>query len=298
MEPRTWTHKHDLLYMYLCLGYLSGNKLQEENFREIFTRFEKWLPDITPGESLQIKDEVINKYEGLSDFQGRYDQYLQSAFSLKAFLKGEGTKLISIMIDLIAIADVDQKAAREETALIMAAIKAWWLDLDPRKDAVSDVLNGSTKIDPSLSNKATSIKGWNSAHDLLYMFVCMGHLPDHQFSNGEVMAIMNIWKRRYPSMKSEEFQNIRSSVMERYNQFDSDDERYHQFLISASALKTSGLGKNKNLVAILKDLLTLARADRHILENEVTMIEGVAKIWDLKVELVAEHGKNTRLIVL
>ncbi len=293
-----WSFKHDLLYMFICLGHLPDRDLNKKEAAVIISRSKKWLSDIEDADFIQIKEEVTAKYLALSSFQARYDQYLKSAFNLKAVFNGNEIELVHVMTDLIQIADADHEVREEEVALIKAAVKAWWLDIDPRLEAESELLNGGIKTDSDAHLKLREEEDWTYHHDLLYMLICMGHLPDKEFSNEEVYSITSIWDSRFPKMSSGEFQQIRARVMRKYNMFEVDNERLNHFLLCALRIKEKHKRKSRALTSILKDLFSIVRADRHILQNEITLIEAAATVWGLGIEITHDSNNKVKLVIL
>lgn len=283
--PARWTPKHDLLYMYICLGHLPDRNLSLEEISKIIERFQGWLPDITPAGFKKLRKEVLEHYRKLSDFKERFDQFVKSAYMLRDFFHDNEMKLVNLMDDLISIARADRIITTEEIELIKAAVKAWWLDLDPCTDDRTENLKNKIRADHIQLEESKKPGDWRKHHDLLYMYVCMGHLPDREFSYEEVEAIMRLWKRRFPQMLPPEFQRIRTTVMNRYNEYETTQERYNQFLISAEMLKRVYRDKHKKLAGILEDLYAIARADGIVHENEITMIEAAAKVWGIDVSI-------------
>jgi len=285
MPKENWTHHHDLLYMYICLGHLPDKKLDLSEISEIAQKFKKWLPAVNTEEFKAIRAAVFKKYHNLDGFQKRFDQYVKSAFMLRDYFTGQESKLLEVMDDLIGIASADRSVSPEEITLIKAAVKTWWLDLDPCTDGDIDLLKRDFKANGSKTIPVNGSKNWGFHHDILYMLVSMGHLPDREFSYDEVDAIMEIWQRRFPEMKSKEFQKIRAAVIRLYNEYEHHHDRYNQFLICAQRLKEHYHGKPERTSVLLNDLFTVARSDNAIHQNEVTMIEAVAKIWDLDIDI-------------
>lgn len=287
-----WTHYHDLLYMYICLGHLPDKKLSFEEIGEITQKFKKWLPEIKPGEFKQIRGTVLTKYHDLNGFQSRFDQYVKSALMLRDYFAGQESKLLEVMNDLIGIAGSDRTVSQEEIMLIKAAVKAWWLELDPCTDGDIDLLKRDFIANGSKTINVNGSKDWSLHHDILYMLVTMGHLPDREFSFDEVECIIRIWARRFPEMKSAEFQKIRATVISLYNEYEFHHDRYNQFLICAQRLKERYRGRTERTSVILSDLFRVARADNAIHQNEITMIEAAAKIWDLEIDLKPDRERD------
>jgi uncharacterized tellurite resistance protein B-like protein len=240
----------------------------------------------------------MEKYRSLESFNARYFQYLKSAASLRDYYRGQEHRLIEVMNDLISIASSDASLQEEELSLIRAAVKTWWLDLDPAGNAGADVLKTDLPPDRARSQVAAGEESWGRRHDLMYLFVCLGHLPDREFTFEEVETIMRLWRRRFPTMKLDEFQKIRSAVMKRYNCYQTHQDRYNQFLVSAWDLQTSYKTRIHRLAGILEDLFTIAQSDHSIHENEIALIEAAAKLWHLNIELaVNKHLKRVQMTV-
>jgi uncharacterized tellurite resistance protein B-like protein len=283
MQTEDWTSKHDLLYMYICLGHLPDRRLGYEEVVVITERFKRWLPEIVPDEIRRIRKDVFDSYKALKHSPARYDQYVQSARNLKEFFLDKESQLIEVMEDLISIARADHAVNGFEVDLIKAAVKTWWLDLDPVGDAQAEVLHKNLEANNRKIPISSDEKEWGPDHDLLYMLVCMGHLPDREFSYEEVDAIKLVWRRRYPGMNHSKFESIRKLVSARYNRYEDAQNRYNQFLVSGQRLMEFHTGKKKHLVAILEDLFEIIRADRSIHDNEITMFETLAGIWDMEI---------------
>lgn len=283
MQTEDWTPKHDLLYMYICLGHLPDGKLGYEEIEVITEKFKRWLPEVVPDEIRRIRKDVLDSYKKLSNSPARYDQYVQSARNLKEFFLDKESQLIEVMEDLISISRADHEVNGFEVDLIKAAVKTWWLDLDPVGDTRAEVLNKNLEANHHKIPTSGDEKEWGTDHDLLYMLVCMGHLPDREFTYEEVDAIKRVWRRRYPGMNHSKFDSIRKLVSTRYNQYEDAQDRYNQFLVSGQGLKEFHQGKKKHLAAILEDLFEIIRADRSIHDNEITMIEALAGIWDMEI---------------
>jgi uncharacterized tellurite resistance protein B-like protein len=216
---------------------------------------------------------------------------MKSAFMLRDFFEDDETRLIGLMDDLIAIADADREISFEEIILIKCAVKAWWLDLDPCVDQ-AEKLSRDISTEENGASSLSEDSSWEKHHDLLYLYVCMGHLPDREFSFEEVGTIMRCWRRRFPQMSSDEFQRIRTAVMNRYNRYETTSQRLSRFVLAARNLKQVYRGKYKKLTGILKDLFDIARADGAVHENEIALLNAVALEWDLELGFSSPSGDN------
>ncbi len=279
--PLNWTPKHDLLYMYVCLGHLPDRRLTLGELNRIVEKFKHWIPDADGKEFDRVMRDVLKHYRRLSDFQKRFDQYMKSAFMLRDFFEDDEARLIGLMDDLVAIADADREISFEEIVLIKCAVKAWWLDLDPCVDQV-EKLSRDISTGEGEAASVDEDSSWGKHHDLLYLYVCMGHLPDREFSFEEVSTIMRCWRRRFPQMSQDEFQRIRTAVMNRYNLYETTSQRLSRFILSARNLKRTYRGKARKLTGILKDLFDIARADDTVHENEIALLDAVAREWELE----------------
>ena len=212
MQTESWTPKHDLLYMYICLGHLPERKLNYREINAITEKFKRWLPEIVPEEIKKIRKDVLDRYKELDSSQARYQQYVKSAWNLKDFFLHKEAQLIEVMEDLIGIARADESVNGFEVDLIKAAVKTWWLELNPIGDAEVETLSKDMEVNDRRLRKTGQEGEWGADHDLLYMLICMGHLPDREFTLAEVNAIKRVWRRRYPGMNSSTFDPIRKSV--------------------------------------------------------------------------------------
>lgn len=117
---------------------------------------------------------------------------------------------------------------------------------------------------------------WSPAHDLVNMYLGIGHLADDELDPEERRTFLLKFRQWMPEVDSESFAEVWNQVMSLYRSMGTREQRYSMYLQSVvNIAQFMGDDKNK-LRAIIRDLVDIAGADGVLHDNEVTLIKAAA----------------------
>jgi tellurite resistance protein len=126
---------------------------------------------------------------------------------------------------------------------------------------------------------------WSPAHDLVNMYLGIGHLADNELDPEERRTFLLKFRQWMPDMTSENFADVWNQVLSLYKSMGTREQRYSMYLQSVvNIAQFMGDDKDK-LRAIIRDLVDIAGADGVLHENEVTMIKAAAIAYGLSADM-------------
>jgi tellurite resistance protein len=126
---------------------------------------------------------------------------------------------------------------------------------------------------------------WSPAHDLVNMYLGIGHLADNALDPEERRTFLLKFRQWMPDMTSENFADVWNQVLSLYRSMGTREQRYSMYLQSVvNIAQFMGDDKDK-LRSIIRDLVDIAGADGVLHENEVTMIKAAAIAYGLSADM-------------
>ncbi len=119
---------------------------------------------------------------------------------------------------------------------------------------------------------------WTEHHDLVYAFVCVSFLADGEVDDSEKEAMRGNVKIMLPNVSDDEYNRIEAEVIDKFIDLGDEANRTDQYGTSLSALK-SLFTSDEDRFKVIKNLAYIARADKFIHANEMTMVkDAVSKL--------------------
>ncbi len=114
---------------------------------------------------------------------------------------------------------------------------------------------------------------WSGLHDLAFVYVVFSKVTDKVLQGVEANEIINSLQEWVPALTREDAQTIFTGALKRYESI----ENWHPYFLQ-SLIDVKEMLSETNIVGVVGDLVSIAKSDNRILDNEKRLIGEVACI--------------------
>lgn len=256
-----WTNVHDLALIYISLAYGTDQHLGDRELNAITNALSDWDTNFTR-EHVQ---EIVIESAAVFLEKTAEDEVVRSIQSLGKILSPEDRK--RALEQIMLIAEADGVLMSSERSIVSMLAEQW---------GVKDT--GDRLLEQSTASHETS-SSWTLMHDISLIYVIVAHSTDNELSLDEINAIIERLAEWQPDLVEDEIRAVMSEALEFYKT-QPDKEALSN---SVKALRDS-LPVMQRL-ALLDDLVYIARSDGEFNVLEKEMITSLSKAWQLSVRL-------------
>lgn len=250
----TWTRTHDLALILIALAYGTDRRLAEEELVAIVDAIAGWRPGKNRSEAQEIVLETVAVYLE-SDVE---TEVLNSINTLRAVLTPDQRR--RALEDAARVAQADGVYLGSEHSLVSVLAAAWEVKQIPFAGEEED-------------------EAWTIMHDLSLVFIALAHGTDSELSAVEIKAIIERVSQWQPDKSEAEIRAILREAL----QFYSTQPLEKEFGRSISSIRLSFPIPQR--LAVLDDLMFVARCDGDLTEHEREMIATLSRAWGIGVRL-------------
>lgn len=249
----TWTRTHDLALILIALAYGTDRRLDESELEAIVDAIAGWRPGKNRDEAQEIVMETVAVYLE-ADVE---TEVINSINTLRKVLTPEQRK--RALEDAARVAQADGVYLGSERSLVSVLATAWEVKQMPLEDDDDEV--------------------WTVMHDLGLVFIALAHGADSDLSDPEIKAILDRLGQWQPDKSETEIRSILREALAFYSTQPADTE----FGRSIASIKMSFPIPQR--LAVLDDLIHVARSDGEITEHEHSMIATLSRALGVGVRL-------------
>ncbi len=249
----TWTRTHDLALILIALAYGTDRRLVETELEAIIDAIAGWRPGKNRDEAMEIVMETVAVYLE-SDVE---TEIVNSINTLRQVLTPEQRK--RALDDAANVAQADGVYLGSERSLVSVLAAAWEIKQMPLEDGDEE--------------------DWTVMHDLGLIYVALAHGADADLSEPEIAAILERLGQWQPEMTEKEVRSVLREVLAFY----ATQPEEKDFGRSVTAIRMSFPIPQR--LAVLDDLLYVARSDGEVTEHERAMIATLSHSWGVGVRL-------------
>ena len=250
----TWTRTHDLALILIALAYGTDRRLADEELDAIVDAIAGWRPGRNAEEAKEIVMETVAVYLE-SDVE---TEVINSINTLRQVLTPDQRK--RALDDAARVALADGVYLGSERSLVSVLASAWDVKQLPFEDGEDE-------------------EEWTVMHDLGLLFIALAHGTDSDLSDKEIVAIIERMSQWQPDKSEKEIRSILRHVLQFYATQPADRD----FGRSITAIRMSFPIPQR--LAVLDDLLYVARSDGEITDHEREMIATLSHAWGVGVRL-------------
>lgn len=261
MQEESWTHIHDVALVFLTLAYSTDAHLSDEEVDAISEAVRKWKPDLSDHDVHEIVLEAASVF-----FESDAEkEFVQSVRALGDAFKVEQRR--DVLEDVMRIAEADGVLLNSEQNLLSILASAW--DIKATKDRLVDETSARLENDPE----------WSVMHDIALMYLIMAHSSDGELVDVEIKAMLERLGEWEPDLSEEDLRGILRTALKYYGQ--SPDREDIQD--SINSIKDA-LRRSQRLI-ILDDLITIAKSDGDVSDEERDIAESLSAAWHIDVRI-------------
>ncbi len=266
----TWTRTHDLALLFVALAYGTDYQLSDEELATITDKLRGWRNDFTVE---QVQETVV---EAMAIFleDGAEHEVHRAIYELKDGLSEEERR--RALEEVVQIAEADGILLNSEQSLISVVAEAWGL-----KEA------GRRYIEESAVS-VEGAEGWSLLHDITLIYIVLAHSTDNDLSEDEISAMIECLDEWQPDLQEDGIRTVLREALGFYAQ--GPDPAALQR--SIEAIK-DGLPLLQRL-ALLDDLVYIARVDGELTEHERDMLASLSSAWDIGIRLNGLASRQNR----
>ncbi|GMQ81541.1 MAG: TerB family tellurite resistance protein [Rhodothermia bacterium] len=262
----TWTRAHDLALIYTALGYGTDKQLADAEITSIKEAVSSWRPEESDEAISEIVMEAIAVIlEGDAD-----DEVARSIRSLKEVLTIEQRR--KALEDAVRIAEADGVFLDSERSLITVLAEIW--EVEPTHDRLMEESTVDFEEEPL----------WSLLHDMALLYIVVAHGSDNKLQEAEIGAMimrLGVWQ---PAMDEAAIREIIREALQFYATGPSKDD------LDESATSIMETLSRSQRLELLNDLAFIAEADGEFTQHEKDMIELLAGVWAVDINLRGESG--------
>ena len=248
----TWTRTHDLALVYIALVFGGGTNVTDMELNSVIGALRKWDNELSDEALKEVVLEALTIY--LDD--NAHVEFTRTIRSLNKELTQDERK--SALEDAVKIAESDGVLQSIERSLIALVAENWGLK-DTGKALIEQT---SATIDEHPS--------WSLLHDMSLICVVLAHGSDNELSSMEIEAILDRLNGWQPDLGREEFQNVLRDAINVYASQPGQD------VLSTSLSSIKEVLPVIQRVAFIDDLVSIAKIDGGIIDNEREMIRDIS----------------------
>lgn len=260
-QDESWTHVHDIALVFLALAYSADAHLSDEEVDTISAALGRWKPEASDHDIHEIVMEAASVF---------FESDAEKEVVLSVRTLGEALSLEQrrqVLEDVMRIAEADGVLLNAEQNLLSVLAGAW--DIKATKDRLIEESTARMENDPE----------WSVMHDIALMYIIMGHSTDGDLAEDEIRAMIDRLGEWEPDLAEEQLRSILRTALQYYGQgpdkYDIQD--------SVNAIKES-LSRSQRLI-ILDDLITIARSDGEITDQEKDVLENLSNAWKIDIRI-------------
>lgn len=260
-QDESWTHVHDIALVFLALAYSADAHLSDEEVDTISAALGRWKPEASDHDIHEIVMEAASVF---------FESDAEKEVVLSVRTLGEALSLDQrrqVLEDVMRIAEADGVLLNAEQNLLSVLAGAW--DIKATKDRLIEESTARMENDPD----------WSVMHDIALMYIIMGHSTDGDLTEEEIRAMIDRLGEWEPDLSEEQLRSILRTALQYYGQ--GPDK--HDIHDSVTAIKES-LSRSQRLI-ILDDLITIARADGEISDQEKDVLENLSNAWKIDIRI-------------
>lgn len=270
-ENDAWTNAHDLALIYTALGYGTDKHLADAEIISIKEALSRWRPEESDDAISEIVMETIAVIlEGDAD-----EEVARSMRSLKEALTIEQRR--QALEDAVRIAEADGVFLDSERSLIAVLAEIW--EVGPTHDRLMEESTVEFEDRPP----------WSLLHDIALLYIVVAHGSDNNLEDSEIGAMimrLSVWQ---PDLDEDAIREIIREALQFYATGPSKEDLDE----SATSIKET-LTRSQRL-DVLNDLAFIAEADGEYSRHERDMIELLAGVWGVDINLTGEGGQSVGL---
>jgi uncharacterized tellurite resistance protein B-like protein len=256
-----WTVVHDLALIYISLAYGTDQRLGDRELNAITSALSEWNASF----SREQVQEIVIESAAVFLEKTAEDEVVRSIQSLGKTLSPEERE--RALEQIMSVAEADGVLMSSERSIVSMLAEKW---------GVKDV--GDRLLDQSTSSHETS-SSWTLMHDISLIYIIVAHSTDNDLSRDEINAIIERLGEWQPDLNEAEIRSVMSDTLQFYKT-QPDNEALSS---SVRAIRDS-LPVMQRL-ALLDDLVYIARSDGELSQLEKEMITNLSKAWQLSVRL-------------
>ena len=118
-EKPDWSLLHDLALIYIVMAHSTDGELSEDEIAAVIDRLGEWQPELSEDEVRDVVREALAFYADEPTEQALYD----SVGAVKEIMPT--VQRLSVLEDLVHIAEVDGAVNRHENEMLQSLARAW-----------------------------------------------------------------------------------------------------------------------------------------------------------------------------
>ena len=256
-----WTTTHDLAVVYIAIAYGTDHDLSDEELKVLTEALQAWEEREAPAVREVIVEAATAFVEG--DAEAEVQRAMRELRSALAPQERRDTVRY-----LIRIAEADGVLLEREQGFIHALAEAWSL-----KELSEELLENTSAV---VQRRG---EDWGLIHELAFLYILVGHTAGEELSPDTIDVMADRLQEWQPERSEEQVREVVRRALQVYADEPGEDLIHD----SVEALKQA-LPSTQRLT-VLDDLYTVARADGTITRDERTLIQSLAKAWDVNVRL-------------
>ena len=260
-QDESWTHIHDIALVFLALAYSTDAHLSDEEVDTISAALERWMPQASDHDIHEIVMEAASVF---------FESDAEREVVLSVRTLGEALTIEQrrqVLEDVMRVAEADGVLLNSEQNLLSVLAGAW--DIKATKDRLMEESTVRMENDPE----------WSVMHDIALMYIIMAHSTDGDLTDSEITAMIERLGEWEPELQTEQLRSILRTALEYYAQ--GPDRADIQD--SVGAIKEA-LSRSQRLI-ILDDLITIARADGEVNDQEKDVLENLSNAWRIDIRI-------------
>lgn len=257
----SWTYLHDLALLYITLAYGTDHRLSDTELHAITSALCAWNTELEPE---QVQEVVL---EAAAVFLEEYadTEVIRSIQTLSQVLTPE--QLRRALEQVMQIAEADGVLLTSERSIVSILAELW------------DIKATGKRLIEQSTVESETFPSWTLMHDIGLICVVVAHSTDNELSEREIGAIIEKLHEWQPGMTEEEIRQIIRQALEFYAT-EPDKEALSN---SVQAIRDT-LPVLQRL-ALLDDLVYIARSDEEFTDSEREMITSLSQAWKITVRL-------------
>lgn len=260
-QDESWTHVHDIALVFLALAYSTDAHLSDEEVDTISSALGRWKPQATDQDIHEMVMEAASVF---------FESDAEKEVVLSVRTLGEALTIEQrrqVLEDVMRVAEADGVLLDAEQNLLSVLAGAW--DIKSTKDRLLEESTARLENDPE----------WSLMHDIGFMYIIMAHSTDGDLTEDEIQAMIGRLGEWEPDLTEEQLRAILRTALQYYGQ----GPEMQDIQDSVSAIKES-FSRSQRLI-ILDDLITIARADGEISNQEKDVLENLSHAWAIDIRI-------------